>query len=558
MPIAYTPQECLGQIADAETKVTDYENKYKIWDDKYKVLLADWTRINNDVNAEDIKLYNWIINEFNTNTVEEKSKATGDNVCIPHNCQGYKPRYTTPNGRSLTIKINGREELQDIIANCQGGPCSYNCYCRILSNNSMNYFNNEKNKIYQLIAKREAKVTELNNLSRDMPQPDTFHIKCCLNNNEIKCNRGKCVGNIQICRLENINKIGTLGTDTERKNRDDIDNIKTDINKILDKIKDLSDNINDETAESYKKIEQTDITKIISDLKDIDNNLKVSINKVSDIIKDVENKKNQAIILDNLTKTTSSFKENITDNLSIINTYITSINDNISNINENYSTFKKLLDNIINEDLNLTLLNTNKIENNIIINNLNDYITKFNNLIDTANTLNSTSQNDLDELLKLYNNSINLKKIFDDEKIILDNNYNSLVDIFNKFNENDTLFYNYEFLTFNELKNNIININTKINNTKITEKINSLNNKYLQNKKEYEELIIKQEIEEQQKKIDDDILLLKLIENNNQITTPLEISNNNIIEKPVNIESQNYMIYIIIGVILISFFILKK
>ena len=41
MPTTYTPQECLGQIADAETKVTDYENKYKIWDDKYKVLLAD-------------------------------------------------------------------------------------------------------------------------------------------------------------------------------------------------------------------------------------------------------------------------------------------------------------------------------------------------------------------------------------------------------------------------------------------------------------------------------------------------------------------------------------
>jgi hypothetical protein len=531
-----SPQECLSQIQEAENKVNKYEREWNIWNTKYQILLDDWTRINNIVVANDIILYNWLVSEISSNTQElNYSENCGTSGRCRSRCQELKNRYITPNGRSIGFSIKDREDMTV----CNEYACCFDCYCRILTDNSANYFNSEKNKILEIIKTRVAKTAEMDILSKDMPQPEGFNIRCCLN--EIKCDKGKCIGNIQICRLDNTNRLGTVQTEVEKKNKDDVEKIKIDIDDILIKIISLSDNIYNDTFKLYSIIEQDDIKKIIIDLKNLDSNLNNSIKKINDIIKDVDNKKNESNRLDNLTSTNSTYKGNIKDNLDLINTYITAINNYVKLINNNYSNFKKIMDNIVKEDINLNLLNISKIENDVIINTLDNYISEFNNTIEKTNTLNSLSKKNLDTLLDLYNKCINIKKSIDDEKIILEKNNKSLVDIYKNFNEKDSLNYNYESSIYKEIINKILNTNIKINNIKISDKINNLNNKYILQKKEYEERLIKQENEEKQKKIDNDILLLKLIEEEN-LKKNIIIKPNEIPVIPDRLINNNYRI----------------
>jgi len=569
-----SPQECLRQIQEAENKVNTYEKKWNIWNDKYQTVLDDWTRINNKIVADDTKLYEWLISEIRSNSIESLNSPI--NFCYKmgycmNECQKLKKNYTTPNGRIIGFNINFKEKGET--------PLCVKCYCSILSDSSENYFNNEKNKILEIIPTREAKLAEMSIISKEMPQPEGFHINCCLN--EIKCDKGKCIGNIQICRLQNTNKLGTIDTVVEKKNNEDVKIIQTDINEILKTITSLSDNIYNDTEKLYEIKEQDDIKKIITDLKNLDSILNNSIKTIKDIIKDVDNKKKEVDKLDNLTSTNSIYKKYIKENLDFINDDITAINNEVVLINKNYSNFKKIFDNIVKEDINLNLLNISKIENDVIINTLNNYISEFNNTIENANTLNSLSKKDLDTLLYLYNKCINIIKNIDDEKIILDKNNKSLVDIYKNFNEKDSLNYNYESSIYKEIINNILNINIKINNIKMLDKINNLNNKYILQKKEYDDRLIKQVNEEKQKIIDSDILLLKLIEeenlkkNKNIIIKPNEIPvipvipvipdilinnnyKNNYQENIKQTESPNYIIYIIIGILLIGFLIIKK
>ena len=572
-----SPQECLRQIQEAENKINKYEREWNIWNNKYQTLLDDRTRINNKIVADDTKLYEWLISEISSNTQElNYSESCGTSGRCRSRCQELKnSRYTTPNGRSIGFSIKDNE----VNTVCNEYACCFDCYCSILTDSSENYFNNEKNKILEIIKTREAKTAEMNIISKEMPQPEGFNIRCCLN--EIKCDKGKCIGNIQICRLQNTNDLGTVQTEVEKKNKDDVEKIKTDINEILENIISLSNNIYNDTQKQYKIIEQYDIKKIITDLKNLDIIINNSIKTINDIIKDVNNKKNEANRLDNLTSDNSIYKKYIKENLKLINDDITTINDKVILINNNYSKFKNNFDNIVKEDINLNLLNISKIENDVIINTLNNYILEFNNTIENANTLNSLSKKDLDTLLDLYNKCINIKKSIDDEKIILDKNNKSFVDIYKNFNEIDSLNYNYESSIYKEIINNILNINIKINNIKMLDKINNLNNKYILQKKEYDDRLIKQVNEEKQKIIDSDILLLKLIEeenlkkNKNIIIKPNEIPvipvipvipdilinnnyKNNYQENIKQTESPNYIIYIIIGILLIGFLIIKK
>jgi hypothetical protein len=554
-----SPQECLNEIRIAEQKVNNYETNWKIWDTKYKTLLNEWELKNNKVIEEDLKLYNWLLTEINSNPQEIKIYTLEDQYSESCNnegrcrtsCQGQKNNYITPLGKILGINISSR-------ATCNR-PCCKDCFCKILTSNSINYFNNEKNRINNIIKERNVKLDELNKLNGDMPQPEGFEIRCCLSN--IDCKKGKCIGSIQICRLENTNKLGTNQTEVEKNNKDNVENIKKDIDNILIRIINLSDIIYENTNKLYEIIKQDDKKNIITELGNLDSNLNNSIKTINDIIKDVDNKKKDADTLNNLTNSNSIYKMNIKDNLDLINTYITSINNYVLLINNNYSNFKNFFDNYIKEDNNLNLLNVNKKENEIIINNLNKYISEFNNNIEEANKLNSISNNNLDKLLNLYKSCVYLKQNIDDEKIILDRNNKSLADLFKNFNERDSLNYSYAYSIYMEITKNILDINRKINGTNISDKINNLNSKYLSQKKEYNDILIKQENEEKQKKINEDILLLKIIEQNNVINKSMEISDkliNNNYQENKQTESSNYVIYIIIGIILLGFFIIKK
>jgi hypothetical protein len=556
-----SPQECLRQIQEAEDKVNKYEKEWNIWNNKYQTLLNDWNTINNKIVADDIILYNWLVSEISNNTKElDYSENCGTSGRCRSRCQELKNRYITPNGRSLGFSIKDRE----VMTVCNEYACCFDCYCRILTDSSANYFNNEKNKILEIIKTRVAKTNEMDILSRDMPQPEGFEIKCCLS--EINCKNGKCIGNIQVCRLENTNKLGTIQTEGEKNNKDNVENIKRDINNILNRIISLSNIIYDDTNKLYEIIKQDNIKKIITDLQNLNSNLSNTIKTIDDTIKDINNKKKEAERLANLTNDNSAYKGNINNNLNLINNFISSINNYVLLINNNYSNFKKILDNIIKEDNNLILLNICMSENDNIINNLNNYILEFNNNIEKANKLNSISKNNLDTLLNLYNNCIYLKQNIEEEKKNLDKNNKSLEDIYKNFNEGESLNYSYAYSNYNKIKNNILDINKKINDTKILDRINNLNSIYISLKEKYNAGLIKQENEEKQKKLNNDISLLKLIEEenspqNNISNKPMEISDkiiNDNYQENKQTESSNYVIYIIIGIILIGFFIIKK
>lgn len=570
MAVYKTPKECLDDLNAKEIIFIDYETSWKNWNDEIEKEKKKRTDTTTDINTKDELLHSYIIDEFTKNRRWKRiGNCTMDNQCKLACEVAYSDLYTTtPMGKGFAwfagklAKSYGRYKVGDD-SDCWRTELDKRrnyCWCQIPSDDVLNTITSKKREITDLLNTIKNIIQpKINEISIRMPKPKDIELQCCLN--QINCDKGKCEGNIQICRTTLTDSItGNEYTQTESNNYNNIITISNSIDDILKEINSLSTDIYNESYKVYSIINQknSNIKEMLDNLNSINEQIKIYFKKVGDIIKNIIQKKNDAVRYNDEIRTNSSFKLSSINILDLINKKINNINNTVLLINNNNNYVKTTVDSIEkqNNDINSLNLNKTNIVNYIIL--INDDIKIIDSLFESARELTVLSDIDLKTLYNFSNNAINLINNINISKNILNEYYTTFTNLFNNFPKNSD-YYNIVLSINKDVRQRILNINNNI--TEVNNTIKNINDIYLLKKEMYEIELIKQEellIRQEQLLLDEYKLKLLEEENKNIILSPLAIENNTIpiiyptyINPQTNIddkETDNTLFFIVIPI----------
>ena len=540
MAVYKTPKECLDDLDAKEKIFKDYETSWKKWDDEIEKKKKERTDKTTDINTKDELLHSYIISEFTNNRRWKRiGNCTMDKQCKLACEVEYSDLYTTtPMGKGFAWfagkKSNsyGRYKVGDDSAcwRTEFDKRRNYCWCQIPSDDVLNTITSKKSEITDLLNTIKNIIQpQINEISSRMPKPKDIELQCCLN--QINCDKGKCEGNITICRTTLIDSItGNEYTQTESNNYNNIITISDGIGGILEEINLLSTDIYNESYKVYSIINQknSNIKEMLDNLNSINEQIKIYFKKVGDIIQNIIQKKNDAVRYNDEIRTNSSFKISSINILDLINKKINNINNTVLLINNNNNYVKTTVDSIEkqNNDINSLNLNKTNIVNYIIL--INDDIKIIDSLFESARELTVLSDIDLKTLYNFSNNGINLINNINISKNILNEYYTTFTNLFENFPKNSD-YYNIVLSINKDVRQRILNINNNI--TEVNNTIKNINNIYLLKKEMYEIELIKQEellIRQEQLLLDEYKLKLLEEENKNIILSPLAIENNTI------------------------------
>ena len=500
MVVSKTPQECLEDLNKKENQFKDYETRWDSWNKKINKLKDERQDIINKINTRDEALLTRMINEFtNNNKWVRIGGCTLDDRCKLACEVEYVDKYTTtPMGRGFhwfnkNFGDNSKYKVgDDSSCHVLGMDKRKNyCYCQIPNDNGTTYILNEKEEIYKLINKNKNEIQPaIDKVSADMPLPFPITLECCLN--QIDCKNGKCEGNLQVCRTTITNSIGsTEYTQNELNNYNNIQKISISIDDILKEINSLSNDIYNESYKIYSIInKKNNIQETLQNLNSIYEQVKISFNKVEEIIKKIIQMKNDAIKYNDTTRNNSIYKYDVQNSLELINKKINNINNSVSIINSNYIYVKNTYDSIEKQFNDINLLNLNK--GNIInyIKLINNDINSINSFYEAARILTISSNKDLISLYNLFDNAQNLISNINITKNDLNKFYTTFTNLFTNFSK-DSDYYNIALLINNDIKDNILNINNNI--TEVNNTLKNINDIYILKKDIYESNLINEE-----------------------------------------------------------------
>jgi hypothetical protein len=466
MSVGTTPQECLRLLDIEENKFRDYEKRWNDWDKEIEIYRQLRNTTQNEINTKDLALSSYILSLWSG--LEWVDNNRGPCAKVPGN-------YETPQGRKLPLNQNVKD--------------TYNYgFCRKSFDDT--YFNTEKAKIVALINKINNEIQpKLNEISSRMPQPVSITLSCCMN--QINCKDGRCDGNIQVCRTSYTNLLdANQNSEIEANNLKNITVIDNIISNNLNEINNLSKNIYNEIFKVYSIIDKNNILETLKNLKIIYDNVKIDLDKVDIITKDLKKNKEDAIKYNDTTRNNSIYKNNILQIVQSINNNFNNINNTLKLIRNDYEFIKKIYDSMEKENNDLILLNLNKMNIVSTIKLINDNIDNINALYESATNFNILSNIDLESLLDLLNKSTLYLENININNENLNNFYTTFINIFNKFPKNSDFFYVASGLN-DEVKEKILEINNNIINVNKTSR--NINDIYILKKEIYEANIIKEE-----------------------------------------------------------------
>jgi hypothetical protein len=562
---------CIDKIDDAERKIADYNRNWNVWDIEYRRLEQEISNKETEINNEDLKLYNWVILQLQTNTKGWLKKRGYDydgregcgnwpsNSCHNFCNEDHLDTYRTPRGRRPSSIGHYHTHMEHCKWQLSEWD-TYRCYCVLMNDDSHNLFYVKKANINELINQKTTLQNTINTHARNMPQFPPITLKCC--SKVIECDNkiygpNSCYGNLQICKQNNFNILdNSKRTELEIANKAKILAIDNNLNPLFNQIRELYNTIFTLSKNVSNLINNNSISNSISSIKEIYNKISELITKI-ETIKNINNLENEAKELFNYITADTTHKREMQDIFETIKTKLDNIRNVILQAKNIFTIIKNIYETLLNEDLNINLL---KIEQNKIlvsIKKLNDYLDSLKIMKDTINSSIISSQEDFNKLLEIYNKAIILVKNINLEIKDLNEFRNELTNIYNKFTIN-SFFINNVKVIYNDSIKSIDNILKRINEFNIDNIIENMYSILLKNKNIFENQLLK--IDEEKLKIiqDEELKKIKII---NQISdnklinvTDNKLINdtgNKLINDNIKKEEGINIIYIVIGIIIV-------
>jgi hypothetical protein len=517
--------DCINQIDTAEKKIADYNANWNAWNIEYQRLQQEVIIKETEINNKDLELYNWMMSELQNNSRNNlihgiyggDRDGCGDwnNPSCADKCREFfidGGIYTTPRGRrplSINHHHTHREHCKWTLPIDQ----TWRCYCKIMTSGSENEFNSRAANINSLIGQKTTLQNTVSTHALNMPQFPPIIVKCC--DKVIECNNkiygpNSCYGNLQICKQSNINIIDkSIITELEKANKAKIINIKQSLVPITAQVKEILNTIYNLSIQVANLIDTNNLSRSISDIKDIYNKISLLITKI-ETIKNINNTVNEAKELFSYITADTTHRREMDSIFQTIRTDVNNIQNIIKQANNTFSNIKNIYETLLTEELNINLL---KQEQNKILGSiyrLNENLDRLIVIYDTINSSKISSQEDINILLEMYDkakilvNNINLE--IDDIK----NFRNELTNINNKFTINSFLINNVREI-YNQSITKIENIFKRINEFRIDIIINKIYNIILENKNIYEINLLNLDEEKKLKIIKDEEKKLKII-----------------------------------------------
>jgi hypothetical protein len=576
----YQATDCINQIEIAQTKIAKYNTDWNIWDIEYKRLSQEIINKETEIDSKDLNLFQWVMSQLQNNPRDALIKGPYDRY---HGCGNWPGNecsetcrnifinngmYTTPRGRRPLSIAHHHTHMQHCSWTLPSSA-TYRCYCKIMTEDSKSYFDNNVSLINQLIVEKTTLQNTINQHGKDMPQFPPLVVRCC--DKTIECDNkiygpNSCFGNLQICRQSNFNILDkSRTTELENSNKTKILKIKDELNPISNQVRELLNSIFILSRQLSVSFDSNSITNSISNIKKIYDQISLLITKI-ETIKNINNVENEAKVLFDYITSDTTHKREMQSIYETISVDVKNLKNIILQAKNTFLNIKTIYENLLNEDLNINLLKVEKNQISKSISSLNNNLDNLEILYNTANSLTISTKDDIDKILEIYNKSVVLVKNINLETKELNEFKNSLTTIFNKFTIN-SFFYNDVKIIYDESLNYINNIIKRINEIKINNIIENIYNLYLIKKKNYESDLVR--LDEEKLKIIQDEELKKIQEEINKNLNNIKLTNNlNIIDNK-NIDNEkiiNYnndikqedtssinIIYIVIG---IAFFII--